>query len=220
MSARKRNNVSTKKNQKLLQRELLLLERDLKRSSQPPKWLACQPTHRLVRLGVVADQTETDVTVQNVMFFQCLATSTTIVWTLAYAIKLKAVRIWFTSKTVGTTLSATIEWNAAATGFLVSGRSVSESNVSTTEPVMLEARPPKSTLSSWYQGGPTVGANSLFSFSAPAGAILEIEYDWVMASTEANPVASIAVTSAVTGNVYCRGVNANVLALPPLNSVF
>lgn len=192
----------------------------MKRSSQPPKWLACLPSHRIVRMGVIADQTETDVTAKNLMFLQCFATATTVVYTAAFAVKLKAVRIWFTSKTVGTSLSATIEWNAAATGFLVQGNSVSETNVSTTEPVMLEARPPKSTLSSWYQGGPTVGANSIFSFSAPAGSILELEYDWTMSSTESNPVASIAVTGAVTGNVYCLGINANVLALPPLNSVF
>ncbi len=220
MSARKRTqDGSTKKNQKLLERELRIMELELRRSSQPPQWSACLPSHRFVRMGVVADQTETDFTVQNLMFLQCFATASTVVYTMAYAVKLKCVRVWFTSKTVGTSLSATIEWNAAATGFLVKGSSVSETNVSTTEAVLLEAHPPKSTLSSWYQGGPTVGANSLFSFSAPAGSILELEYDWVLCSTEANPVASQAVTGAVTGTVYCKGINANVLALPPLNSV-
>lgn len=220
MSARKRSNRSTKNNSKLLERELRLLEQQLKRSSQPPKWMAALPYHRIVRLGAIANQAETDVTVKNLLYLQSMVATSTTAYSLAYAVKLKAVRIWFTALTAGTAVSATIEWNAAATGFLVKGTSVSETNVSTTEVVLLEAFPPKSSLSSWYQGGPTVGSNSLFSFSAPADSTIELEYDWVPCSTENNPNTSIAIASNTVGNFVCVGINANVLALPPLNSAF
>jgi hypothetical protein len=148
----------------------------------------------------------------------CFATSIILAYPVHYAVKLKSVKIWFCSPTAGTSISSTIEWNAATTGFLVTGGSVSETNASTTEMVCLAARPPKSTLSSWYQGGSTAGTNVIFSFSAPAGAIMEIEYDYVNNTTE-NTYGSLAVTGATLGVIYCKAINANVLALPPLNSV-
>ncbi len=203
---------------KKLQREFYQKELEALRSARPNKWLASSPIHRVVRFGVVAAQTETDFTVNNVLYALCCASSTTFVNSLAYATKLKRVRIWFTSPTVGTAISSTIEWNAAATGFLVNGSSVSEVNASTTDMVCLEARPPSSTLASWYQGGATAGTNVLFSFSAPAGAVMEIEYDYVLNTTEAL-VGSLGVTGATPGTVYCKAINANVLALPPLNSI-
>jgi hypothetical protein len=138
---------------------------------------------------------------------------------LALAVKLKCVRIWFTALTAGTAVSATIEWNAAATGFLIQGTSVGETNTSTTEPVLLEARPPGDTLSGWYQGGATTLTNVIFSFSAPADSILEIDYDWVMCSTEPVYTTGSTVASASVGQVCCKAINSNVQVLPPLNSV-
>jgi len=203
---------------KKLQREFYQKELVALESARPYKWLANNPIHRVVRFGVVAAQTETDFTVDMLMYAQCFAVSTILVYPLAYAVRLKAVRIWFTSPTVGTAISSTIEWNAAATGFLVNGSSVSEVNASTTDMVCLEARPPRSSLSSWYQGGANALSNVIFSFSAPAGAIFEVEYDYVLNTTEAF-TSSRAVSGATLGNIYCKAINANILALPPLNSV-
>ncbi len=216
--SRKRNN-QREGEMKLLLKELRLLELQMKRSAQPPKWLANPPQFRRVRFGVIANQVEVDVTTGSLLFFQSLATTTTNVCTLALAVKLKCVRIWFTALTAGTAVSATIEWNAAATGFLIQGTSVGETNTSTTEPVLLEARPPGDTLSGWYQGGATALTNVIFSFSAPADAILEIDYDWVLNSTEPVFTTGSTVASASVGQVCCKAINSNVQVLPPLNSV-
>ncbi len=184
----------------------------------PSRWIAVNPIRRKVRLGVIADQAEFDLTASAIMFFQCLATSSTQVYTLAYAVKIRKVSIWFMSSALSTNKNATIEWNAASTGFLMPGRASGSTSSSTTEYSLLTSKPPRQSLASWYQGGPNALNNVLMSLSAPAGAIIEFDYDWVPNYTEAAVSAANTVSGATTGIVYCRGINSNILALPPLNS--
>ncbi len=184
----------------------------------PSRWLAVTPCRRKVRLGVIADQAEFDLTVSSIMLFQCMASSSTAVYTLAYAIKVRKVSIWFMSNALSTNKNATIEWNAASTGFLMPGRALGSTSSSTTEYSCLTSKPPRQSLASWYQGGPNAYNNVLMSLSAPAGAIIEFDYDWVPNYTEAAISSPASVSGATTGIVYCRGINSNILALPPLNS--
>ncbi len=184
----------------------------------PPEIRSVVPISRKVRWGVVAAQTEIDVTVNALLFAQCMAVSTTTVTSWAWAVRLKSVKIWFLSPQLGTLISSTVEWNASTTGFLENGYSASCSTASTTEMACLETKPPTDSLASWYQGGSTAGTNVIFSFSAPAGSILEMSFDWVPALTEAT-IGTLSATSAVLGTSYCRGISSNILALPPLNSV-
>ncbi len=183
-----------------------------------PQWKAVVPQHRSVRYGVVANQGETDILVRYILYAQCLATTSTAVSPLAFAIRMKRIRIWFTSPTVGTSISATVEWNAGSTGFLLDNVSCAATTMSTTEPACLDTRPPTESLGSWYQGGTTSTTNVLFAMSAPAGAIVQIDYDWVPNFTEAT-FSSVTVSGAVVGTLYCLGWNTNILALPPLNSI-
>jgi hypothetical protein len=173
---------------------------------------------RKVRLGVIADQAEVDLTASNIMFFQCMAAGATQVYTLAYAVKIRKVTIWFMSNALATNKNATIEWNAASTGFLMPGRALGSTSSSTTEYSCLVSKPPRQSLASWYQGGPNALTNVLLSLSAPAGAIIEFDYDWVPNYTEAAVSSALTVSGATAGIVYCRGINTNLLALPPLNS--
>jgi len=178
-----------------------------------------KPYFRRLRLGVVANQGETDITVNSFLRLQSMAIGTTSIVNLAYAIRVKRIAIWFTSPTVGTSISSTIEWNAGSTGFLMDGVSAAATTMSTTEPTCLETFPPTESLASWYQAGPSGGTNVLFSMSAPAGAIIEVDYDWVPNFTEAS-YSTVTVSGAVTGTMYACAWNTNILALPPLNSIF
>jgi hypothetical protein len=187
-------------------------------SDGPGPWRAVTPISRKVRLGVVANQAETEISVRNILNLQTMAQGTTSVNSLAYAVRLKKLQIWFTSPTVGTSISSTIEWNAGSTGFLMDGVSTSATTMSTTEPVCLVSKPPTESLASWYQAGVSGSTNILFSFSAPAGAVIEVSYDWVPNFTEA-PFNTTAVSGAVAGTLYCVGWSSNILALPPLNSI-
>ena len=183
----------------------------------PPLWKATPPYSRKVRWGVVAAQTETDVTVNALLYAQCMAVTTTTVATWARAVRLRRIRIWFVSPTLATTTTATVEFNAAGAGFLEWDTTFSQTAGSTTELSCLDVRPPHESLAGWFQGGPTSGTNVLFSFSAPAGAILELDYDWVPGLTEAT-MGTLSATAVVAGTNYCRGINSNVLAFAPLNS--
>jgi hypothetical protein len=217
MQAQSKRNRPSRRTPSYNSRELRLLEQIVNRSAPPPEWKAVVPLSRSVRLGAIAAQAEFDFTVSTLMFFQCVSTSATVVANLAYAVKLRRVRIWFTSPTLATSTTATLEWNAGGTGFLVPNTSVSAVNASTTEWVCLDARPPTDTLSGWYQGGSTALTNVLFSCSIPAGGIIQFDYDWVPNFTEAS-LGNATVSGTVAGTLYCRGINTNILALPPLNS--
>ena len=196
-------------------KQLLALEMA---SSQPPRWLANKPISQEVRYGCTANQSETNYRVRELLYATCLAVSSTVLVPLAYAVRLRRIRIWFQSPTLGSSITSTIEWSADTTGFLMNGSSVSEVNSSTTEPVMLEARPPKGSLARWYQSGVTGATNVLFSFSAPAGATIAIDYDWVVNRTEAS-YETLVTAGATANTICCRAVNATCLVLPPLNSV-
>jgi hypothetical protein len=184
----------------------------------PPEWRAVHPIHRKVRLGVVADQTEVDLTVNQIVFLQSTANSTTTVVPWAYAVRMKKITIWFMTNALGTNKSATVEWNAGATGFLLDGVSVAATSSSTTEYSILTTRPPTESLGGWFQAVLSGGTNVLFSYSAPAGAIIEVSYDWVPNWSEVS-TGSLSATAAVSGVNYARAWSSNVLALPPLNSV-
>jgi hypothetical protein len=195
-----------------LLRELVSLQR---LHSPPPLWKAIQPCFRQVRWSASANQAETDFTIQNLLFAQCVATSATFASTLAYSVKLKRVQIWFTSPSVGTNVSAELEWNCASTGFLVPGTAVSATSSSTTEYSYLDSRPPRDCLASWYQGGTTSITNVIFSFSLPADGIIQVDLDWVPNFGE-NVLTSVSSTGLNPGVIYARAINANVLPLAPL----
>jgi len=194
--------------------------RQLPVTTGPPQWRAVASMYRSVRLGATANQTEVDVTVNNILCLQTMCTSANLVYSLAYAIRLKRVRIWFTSPTVATSISSTLEWNAGSTGFLLDGVSVAATTMSTTEPVCLDARPPTESLGGWYQAGPSGATNVLFSYSAPAGSVIQVDYDWVPNFTEAVYRSNATVATGTVGTLYCLGWASTVLALPPLNSIF
>jgi len=184
----------------------------------PPPWRAVLPLARSIRLGVVANQAETDITLNQLLYSQCMAISTTMVVSLAYAVRMKRLQIWFTAPTLATNVNSTVEWNAGTTGFLLDGVSVAATSSSTTEYGHLTTRPPTDSLGSWYQAGLSGATNILFSLSAPAGAIIQCDYDWVPNLTEAT-YGNLSTTAATSGTIGCRAWNANILALPPLNSL-
>jgi len=121
------------------------------------------------------------------------------------------------SPTLATNVSATVEWNAGSTGFLMDGVSVAATSSSTTEYAHLSTRPPVDSLAGWYQAGPTGATNVIFSMSAPAGAIIQVDYDWVPNFTEAS-YGTLSATSTL-GTIGCRAWSANILPLPPLNTI-
>jgi hypothetical protein len=185
---------------------------------QPPPWKAQEPFSRSVRLGVVANQAETDITVNQILHCQTVVTSATTCVSLAYAVRLRRVQVWFVAPTLASNVSSTVEWNAGSTGFLLDGVSVAATSSSTTEYGHLSTRPPTDSLGGWYQAGPSGATNIIFSMSAPAGAIIQVDYDWVPNFTEAS-YGTLSTTAGVLGTIGCRAWNANILALPPLNSI-
>lgn len=176
------------------------------------------PFSRSVRLGVVANQSELAITVNQILFCQAVVNASTTCNSLAYAVRLRKVQIWFTAPSLGSNVSATIEWNAGSTGFLLDGVSVAATTSSTTEYGHLSTRPPVDSLAGWYQAGPSGATNELFSMSAPAGATIQVDFDWVPNFTEAL-YGSLSTTGGSVGLLGCRAWSSNILALPPLNSI-
>lgn len=185
----------------------------------PPPWKTVVPFFRSVRLITTAAQAEFPVTVNQILRLQSFAATTTLAYPIAYAIRLKRVRMWGSPAVANAPSSVYIEWNAGSTGFLLDGVSVSNTSVSTTRPAYIVSRPPTESLGSWYQAGVSGGTNELFQFTCVTGTMIQVDYDWVPNFTEP-ALASFAITSYTVGTVFAQNWSATITCVAPLNSQF
>jgi hypothetical protein len=174
----------------------------------PPAFRAVTPQFRSVRLTAIsAVAINTSVTVHMIARFQSMAITASTAWCFAYAIRLKRVRIWFSAATTATPVTAALEWNAGATGFLLDGVSVSATTMSTTEVCVLDTKPPTESLAAWYQSDVQGGTNQLFQFGCPAGSLIQVDFDWVPGWTEPQ-TGTFATAGATVGQSFSQQWNA------------
>jgi hypothetical protein len=208
-----KNNKNSRKNGNQRRRPLLV-EDDI----DPPRWLSCSPIHRVMRLGVTAAKTEFDFTVLMLCRFQSMVVvSSTTAYSLASAVRVKWVKMWGVTSAIQTSASVALEWSAGSTGFLLNDTSVSDTTVSTTRAAYIKCKPPRQSLASWYQSYVQGGTNNLFTITCPAGAVIDIAYDWVLNSTEPANV-TFTPTALAAGTVFAQNPDTNIVVLTPLNA--
>ncbi len=113
-------------------------------------------------------------------------------------------------------VTASVEWNAGATGFLLDGVSISATAISPTEPCVLDTRPPVESLGAWYQNGPLGNTNQLLTFSAPVDTLCQIDYDWVPNNMEP-AYGNFAVAAGAAGLFFANNPFATATIVDPLN---
>lgn len=185
----------------------------------PPPWKTVVPFFRSVRLYTTNSQIEVAVTVNQLLRLQSFCATSVTGYPMAYAIRLKRLRIWGTPAVSNTLSTINVEWNAGTTGFLLDGVSVSDTSLSTTRPAYISTRPPVESLGSWYQAAPSGATNELFSYTCGTGSIIQVDYDWVPNFTEsAGTVFTINATT--VGTIFAQNWSATVVVMSPLTSQF
>lgn len=187
-------------------------------SLDPPPLRLVQPCSRTITWNATAGLIDFDITVNHLLRSLAVCSGTTSAYPVAYAVRMKKIRMWSTwqSSPLG---NVAVEWNAGASGFLMDGVSVSDQSTSPARPARLSSRPPTESLGSWYQAGVTGGTNILCSITCSANTIIYIDYDYVPNLTEPG-LAIFAVTAGVAGLVFAQHPSASLNVNPPLNALF
>ncbi len=189
-------------------------------SLMPPQLKTVIPFSRSVRLLASAAVVEGTpaITVNDLLRLQSMAVTTTLAYPIAYAVRIRRFRMWFTAPAASAVaVTASVEWNAGATGFLLDGVSVSATTMSSTEVCLLDTRPPTESVGSWYQAGVTGGTNEILSFTCPDDTLIQVDYDWVPNFTEP-ALGSFSITGGTVGTVFGKSWSPALVPVSPLNS--
>jgi hypothetical protein len=156
---------------------------------------------------------------QQVTYAQILdgiivATSAVTASKLFDQVKIKAVEIWAAGLTpqsgvVNTPATVSLTFNGDTVGSSGSARVFSDTSVSI-QPAHIRCTPEKSQASQWQADG----AGNAFIFSAPNGAIIDVEVQF--RNDDSAPTASAAVVGATTGEIYYRGLDSVAIATTQL----
>ncbi len=146
----------------------------------------------------------------------CMATAANAACCVFAAGRLRKVEIWAPG-TVGATTSATITY-LGSVNFGSANQLMSDSTMGADRPLHLCTKPPKGSLSdAWFIDA---AGDNLFSVVLPAGAIVDIEVEYVLRNSENVRAVTAAVVGATVGRVYIRALDsAGGASLIPVGAV-
>lgn len=146
----------------------------------------------------------------------CMATAANAACCVFAAGRLRKVEIWAPG-TVGATTSATITY-LGSVNFGSANQLMSDSTMGADRPLHLCTKPPKGSLSdAWFIDA---AGDNLFSVVLPAGAIVDVEVEYVLRNSENVRAVTAAVVGATVGRVYIRALDsAGGASLIPVGAV-
>lgn len=155
--------------------------------------------------------TNQQVTFANILDGIIVATSATTAVKLFDQVRIKAVEIWAAGfqNIVGAApapSTVTVTFNGDQVGASGNARVYSDTSVSI-EPAHVRAVPDRGSQVSQWQAN---AAGNAFMFSAPLGAIVDVEVS--LRNDDSAPTASAAVVAATAGEVYYRGLDSVAIA--------
>ncbi len=149
------------------------------------------------------------VTSDTLLNLYLVATAATTTARLFQAVKLKRVQVWAQPPALGSAaVSVSLDWDSG-TGVAAFGGSWTVSDTTSgIEPAYIDSRPPRQSVAAfWINNGQTTA--TLFTFSVPTGAIIDLQVSCVLIDTE-TPTAGQTTTGATVGRVYgCYLTSAN-----------
>jgi hypothetical protein len=177
----------------------------------------CHCVRRFKTTGALSQQTLTIFDL--VKSFGIMAVTTTLGYPLAVAARLKRLRVWGFVATAGTPVNVVVTKagiDASGNDFNDSFRTVQDSSVSFDRPAFVEMKLDKYTPSGSFHTNENVDGNLLY-ITCPNGAIIDLEFAYVLNNTTAAAaktytligaaVGTIYVGGILGGNVFCQGVN-------------
>ncbi len=159
--------------------------------------------------------TNQQVTFANILDGIIVAMTSTTASKLFDQVRIRAVEIWAAGLTpasgvVNTPAFVAVTWNGDQVGASGSGRVYSDTSVSIV-PAHVRAVPEKLSQASQWQAN---GAGNAFLFTAPNGAIIDVEVEF--RNDDSAPTASAAVVGATAGEIYYRGLDSVAIATTQL----
>lgn len=122
--------------------------------------------------------------------------SLTVNYRLFTAFRLKSVEIWASTATLGSTVTASLQW----TSEYGPDSFVTDTSVGTARPLHLRTSPPAQTLASFWCLSASNESVALFYLTLPANAVIDITYDAIIDGN--NSVLATTTNNGVIGQIY------------------
>jgi len=126
-------------------------------------------------------------------------------YSLLDGVRLKRVRVWDTSSSVGGVVSISLTWSSASSF----PETISDSSIGTAEPLYISTVPPKGSLAAdWITniGGVITDTGPVFSLLTTASAIVDVEVELALQNNYlGGSNAGQATTSATTAGIVYAG---------------
>ncbi len=110
--------------------------------------------------------------------------------------RLRNIKIWSAATTVGAVSNASVLWFGANNSPPIE---ISDSSVSTAQSLFINTAPPPTSLAKFWQVDSTT---KLFTIQVPAGAIIDVELDMILADTGFINLTYTMTGSGVTSALY------------------
>jgi len=131
---------------------------------------------------------------------------------IAQSVKLQSVEVWSPVSAQGATATVSLEW---PTGGQNMGREVSDTSASVSRVAHIKCKPPKNTISSFWNSG--AGVN-VFSLNIPTASIVDVTVNYVLNDGNAAPtlVVSVGATAGVLTYGYLDSLTVAGALLKPV----
>jgi hypothetical protein len=126
-----------------------------------------------------------------------LCTSSTNLYSMFESVKVNRVSIWAPPSSQGAFATCSVNWLGQSNS---DTKEVSDTTVSVTTPAFVTTKPPRNSLSSFWQT-PAVANNVLMSIIAPVGAVIDVNLSGLLNDDDVSGNA-YTCTASSTGNTY------------------
>jgi hypothetical protein len=168
-----------------------------KNSSKPPQIQSnIRVTHKY-RFLATASMSETISSLDIIGAIGTIGVSTTSVTPFAESFKIKRVSIWSPAPSQGQTSTCSCEWLGTSQSPSIE---VSDSSNSVADVAKISTSPPQNSNAAFWQT-PAIASVNLFTLTTPAGSIVDLDLDFVLADDGAEAF-GIAVATAVLQHPY------------------
>jgi hypothetical protein len=145
----------------------------------------------------------------------CMATGATTAYELIYGARIRRVKVWCLNSSGGGT-SCSVQWNGSigSDGFGTPGIVISDSQLGTSTPAMVDTRPPKGSLAdTWFVSGNT---NKIFVIRSTSTYYVDIWLDLILynnlsgsSPAQTPTIVTGSVTGATVGTTYVRALDSS-----------
>ncbi len=190
------------------------------RSVNPPQISSNPVLRHRYRFRAASAQTEYAISARNAVLAAgavCSSANATLS-AIAMAVRIRAIHIWAGAATAGTPVTASVKFAPIVNvGSNFGNIEISDTTMSTAIPAVVHAKTDKNTAAHVWNGPDAGGSIILAWLSFPAGAIVDVEAEWVLADDVA--ATNLAVASAAAGVMYYPPLDGGSDVLLPVSLI-